>query len=202
MGGAPPASRSLMAIGLAAPFFVIYLLVHHVALMSGAIRPGLRLPVLWGLQGLLATCCVVLAVAWWWLWPRRHRPESTPRAELCVALSIGLGFVGVAVCAGAFSAAPMQVVMGVLTIGLMLLQWRTMLIAFLVCAPIFGIFDVLMVIDVVPYAPAINARAFQGGEPVWWWALWRHLGFHIGWLVIATLIFMFFGRVDAVHAQL
>lgn len=202
MRGTTPASRCLMAIGLALPFTVLYLLIHHVALMSDTIRPGLNVPVLWGLQGLLAVCGVVLAGAWWWLWPRRRLPDAVFVTELFVALSIGLGYVGIAVCAGAFSAAPTQVLMGVLTIGLMLLQWRTMLIAFLVCAPIFGIFDVLMVIDVVPYAPAINALAFHGGEPVWWWALWRHLVFHIGWLVIATLIVMLFGRLDAVHAKL
>lgn len=191
-----------MAIGLAFPFFIVYLLLHHVALMSDAIRAGLRLPVLWMLQGLLALCSVSLVGAWYWLWPRRRLPDQVPKVELLAALSIGLGYVGIAVCAGAFSAAPTQVLMGVLTIGLMLLQWRTMLIAFLVCAPMFGLFDVLMVLDVVPYAPAINARAFEGGEPVWWWALWRHMVFHVGWIVIAALIFTLFGRLDAVHGKL
>lgn len=191
-----------MAIGLAFPFFIVYLLLHHVALMSEAIRPGLRPPVLWALQALLVVCSTLLVGAWCWLWPRRRLPEQVPRVELLAALSIGLGYVGIAVCAGAFSAAPTQVLMGVLTIGLMLLQWRTMLIAFLVCAPMFGLFDALMVLDVVPYAPAINAQAFKDGEPVWWWALWRHMVFHVGWLVIATLIFMLFGGLDAVHAKL
>lgn len=191
-----------MAIALASPFFIIYLGLHQIALVSETIRPGVRPPVLWMLQGVLALGTVVLAGAWWHLWPRRHQPDPVSGVELLVALSIGLGYVGIAVCAGAFSAAPTQVLMGVLTIGLMLLQWRTMLIAFLVCAPMFGVFDALMVLDVVPYAPAVTAQAFHNGEPVWWWSLWRHMVFHVGWVVVAGLIFMFFGRLDAVHAKL
>lgn len=191
-----------MAIALASPFFIIYLGLHQIALVSDTIGPGVRAPVLWILQAVLALATLVLAGAWWHLWPRRHQADPVSGVELLVALSIGLGYVGIAVCAGAFSAAPTQVLMGVLTIGLMLLQWRTMLIAFLVCAPMFGVFDALMVLDVVPYAPAVTAQAFHDGEPVWWWSLWRHMVFHVGWVVVAGLIFMFFGRLDAVHAKL
>jgi diguanylate cyclase (GGDEF)-like protein len=202
LSGTTPASRCLMAIALASPFFIIYLGLHQIALVSDTIRPGVRPPVLWILQAVLALATLVLAGAWWHLWPRRHQTDPVTGVELLVALSIGLGYVGIAVCAGAFSAAPTQVLMGVLTIGLMLLQWRTMLIAFLVCAPMFGVFDALMVLDVVPYAPAVTAQAFHNGEPVWWWSLWRHMVFHVGWVVVAGLIFMFFGRLDAVHAKL
>jgi diguanylate cyclase (GGDEF)-like protein len=202
MSGTTPASRCLMAIGLAIPFFFIYLGVHHVALMFDSIRVGVRSSVLWWLQAVLATCTVVLLASAWWLWPRRRLPDPVPVPEIALALAIGLGYVAIAVCAGAFMAGPTQVLMGVLTIGLMMLQRRTMLIAFAVCAPIFALFDVLMVIDVVPYAPAINANAFENGEPVWWWALWRHMVFHVGWIVIACLIFVLFGRLDAVHTEL
>ncbi|RZL09320.1 MAG: GGDEF domain-containing protein [Rubrivivax sp.] len=199
---ATPASRCLFAVAAVTPFFVAFWAFNCVGLFDAQISQGLNQGRLWALQAGLTLSIVLLLAQGWWLWPRRRRPERMPRAALLCTFNIGLVYMAVMIGAGALTTGTNVVLLGVLVIGLMLFEFRTMLIVFLVCISLYLIYDLLVMADVAPYAPLVNARAFEEGQPLWWLSLWRNAIFYIGWAAILTLILLLFSRLDALHLQL
>jgi diguanylate cyclase (GGDEF)-like protein len=200
--GPTQASRCLLAIAGSAPFFAVYLALHQAGLADASVRAGLRLPVVWGLQLWLLLSLLVSIGQFVWFWQRRHSPASHPRAEWLVALNIGLVYDAIAIGAGLFTAGPILVLIGVLAIGLMLFRQRTMVIAFVVCAGLLALYDLVLLLGWQPYAMAVTPAAFDGIEPAWWWSLWRSVVLYVGAVVVVGLTMMMFGRLDAVHAEL
>lgn len=199
---ATPASRCLFAVGAATPFFVCFWAFNCVGLFHAEVSQGLnRLP-LWGLQAVLSLSILIALAQGWWLWPRRRSPERVPRASLLCTVNIGLAYLGLIVGPGALTTGTNLVILGVLVIGLMLFEVRTMLITFLVCIGLYLFYDMLVLANVAPYAPLIAADAFEAGRPVWWLSLWRDAVFYLGWAIILLLIFVLFSRLDALHLQL
>ncbi len=196
------ASRSLLALAVSAPFIAVYFVAHQIGLANEAVQASVRLPVVWGLQVCLGLGLLVSVVMFLWFWPRRHLREHFPVAELIVAVNIGLLYDAIAFCAGLFTAGPVLVLMGVLTIGLMLFERRTMVIAFALCSGLLVVFDLLAIADAVPYALALTPQAFEGHEPLWWWKLWRSSVLYVGAVVVVALVMTLFGWLDALHAQL
>lgn len=197
-----PASRCLVPLLVATPLIVSCLIAHGLALNDPAIRLALRPEVMWALQVLLATATVVLVGAGVWLWPRRLARTPQPLASAAVALGIGLAYTGLTISSGAFTAGPNLVLLGAMAIGLLLFDRRTMLIAFWLCVSLLVAYDGMVLAGQVPYAPAINALAFNGDEPQWWWASWRNAMFYVGLVVVLTMLLVLFGRLDAVHGRL
>lgn len=196
------ARRCLLAIAGSAPFIAIYLVLHQFGLADPSVQTGLRLPVAWALQAWLLVSLLISIGMFAWFWRRRHRFSSHPRAELVVALNIGLVYDAIALCAGQFTAGPILVLIGVLAIGLMLFRRRTMVIAFVLCSGLLALHDMLLLAGWVPYAMAITPAAFDGIEPAWWWSFWRSTVLYVGAVVVVGLTMMMFGRLDAVHAEL
>ncbi|RZL11898.1 MAG: GGDEF domain-containing protein [Rubrivivax sp.] len=196
------ASRCLLAIAGSAPFIAVYLVLHQIGLADLSVRAGLRLPVAWALQAWLLASLLVSVGMFAWFWQRRRSPRSHPRAELIVALNIGLVYDAIVLCAGQFTAGPILVLIGVLAIGLMLFRRRTMVIAFVTCSGLLALHDMLLLAGWLPYAMAITPAAFDGIEPVWWWSFWRSTVLYVGAVVVVGLTMMMFGRLDAVHAEL
>lgn len=199
---ATPAARCLFAVGASTPFFVIFWAANWLAFVDDDIGRSLHMQPLTWLQAFLTGSIALALLMGRWLWLRRERTERLPWASLIVALNIGLAYVILMVAFGAFTAGTNVVMLGVLVIGMMLFDLRTMLIAFTVCLGLHIVYDAAVLAGLVPYSPVLTPAAFDGVQPTWWWGLWRDTVFYVGSVIVLLLIFLLFSRLDALHLQL
>lgn len=197
-----PAWRVLLAVFFSLPFFVMLFVAYAVALTNQEIRAGtdarvLALAEFMQALGILTDVGVAL-----WLWPRRDLPEPVPRATLLVCLMIGLNYTVISIACGTFTTGTTVVLGGVLTVGLLLFERGPMLLSYIVCMSTMALHDLGVVLGWWPYAPALNAAAFEGLAPTWWFALWREYVFVAGYTVLIGLVLLLFERLDAIHAKL
>ncbi|MDI1260995.1 GGDEF domain-containing protein [Aquabacterium sp.] len=199
---ASPASRCLLAVFASTPFYIFYWFINLSGLLDPVVQAGLRQPVVWVLQATLVLSTALSFGFMAWLWPRRRDPRPLPKLGVAVTLNIGIVYTLIALFAGTFTTGANMTLLGVLAIGLLLFDLRTMWIAFLACAGLLVSYDVFVMLGYLPYAPAITRLAFQGVEPQWWWAAWRNVVFYAGLIVISTMLLVMFGRLDAQHRKL
>jgi hypothetical protein len=195
--GSTPASRCLLITGVTGPCFVFFLAIHAYGLAHDDIRTGMRLEVMFWLQVALSVAALAMGALAVWLWPRRRQPEALPRVEIGLALLVGGVYTLIAILSGEFTAGANLILMGILAIGLMLLQRRTMLVVFAACTVTLLVCDVLVTRHWMPYGPAITARAFEGGRAVWWWETWRSQVLYIGGAIVIVLILVLFESLDS-----
>ncbi|MBC7700923.1 GGDEF domain-containing protein [Aquabacterium sp.] len=199
---ANPASRCLLAVFASTPFYFTYWFINLAGLLDPVAQVGLRQAVVWTLQAALSISAALSIGFVVWLWPRRRDPRPMPGLSVAVTVNIGLIYTLIALFSGTFTTGANMTLLGVLAIGLLLFDLRTMWIAFLVCSGLLVLYDVFVMTGHVPYAPAITRLAFKGVEPQWWWAVWRNVVFYVGVTVISTMLLVMFGRLDAVHRKL
>lgn len=197
-----PANRCLLAVLMSTPFFVIFWLGNSAAFLNAEVAEGVHRGMMVVLQSLLSVVLVISVVTGSWLWTRRGLPDRVQGANLVVTFNIGLGYLALVVATGAFTTGMTLVLLGVLAVGLLLFNVRTILKVFIVCLAIHSCQDVLVMLGWLPYAPLLNAQAFEGGVPTWWLSLWQNTVFYVGWAIILTLIFVLFTKLDGLHLQL
>lgn len=197
-----PAWRVLLAVFASTPFFLIELAAHGVALVTPEMRSALNMGVMWLFQGELVIATAVNILAALWLWPRRHLPDPVPRATLFVCLSIGATYTGVTILAGMFTAGTNLVLLGVLAVGLLLFERQPMLICYAVCVSMMSGYDLGVMLDFWPYAPALTSKVMSGRDPVWWFGVWRQFVLIAGSVVLLGLLLILFERLDELHAKL
>lgn len=198
----PPNARVLAAIWSSAPFFVIFLVAHGVALASAEVRPGLNVGVVIGLQGLLAVCTLVNVGIGIRLWSRCWRDEPADGLSLAVCVNIGVAYTALAICAGTFTTGATLILVGVLAIGLMLFELRPMVIAYVVCVGLMLLHEAAVLWLGAAYAPALSAGVFVDGQIVWWFTLWRQYVLYVGAAVQIAWLLLLFARLDRLHTRL
>jgi diguanylate cyclase (GGDEF)-like protein len=197
-----PNSRGLMAVALSLPFFLLFWAANASALLMPEIRQGIHVDATWMLQALLTIGIMVNSGAAVWLWRHRRLPHRFQMANLTVVLNIGLTFLFVTIGYGAYTTGGNLVMFGVMVVGLLLFDQRTMVTAFVVCMLVHLAADALALADLAHYAPVVAAGTFEHGQPTWWWAFWRNVIFYAAWAVLLPLILILFSRLDELHAQL
>jgi diguanylate cyclase (GGDEF)-like protein len=202
LGRLTPAERCLVAIGLSLLFFMGYGPMCLYVLLTPTARAAVHVAVVWKMQAaLLAGVLTLLAVATW-LWPRRHSPDPVPRVAMVVTNTIGVSVGVVMQMLGPFTAPVNLLVIGVLAIGLVLFDRRTMLMSFGLFVVMFCGYDVLVLLGRADYAPALSPQAYVDGVPVSWWAFTRHGSFYVGMTVCTSVMFLLFGGIERIDAQL
>jgi diguanylate cyclase (GGDEF)-like protein len=197
-----PANRCLLAVLMSFPFFVLFWLFNGAAFLNAEVSQGVSHPVMVALQSFLTVVLVISVVMGAWLWTRRSLPDRVPGANLVVTFNIALGYLALVLATGAFTTGLGLVLLGVLAVGLLLFSVGTILRIFIVCVLIHTCQDVLVMAGWLPYAPLLNAQAFEGGLPSWWFSIWQNMVFYLGWAIILTLVFVLFTRLDGLHLQL
>lgn len=197
-----PANRCLLAVLMSSPFFVLFWLGNSTAFLHAEVAAGVNHGTLVALQSLLSVVLMISIVIGSWLWTRRRLPDRVPKANLLVTFNIGLGYLAIVVATGAFTTGMSLVLLGVLAVGLLLFSVGTILRVFIACLLIHCGQDALVMLGWLPYAPLLNAQAFEGGVPTWWLSVWQNTVFYLGWAMILTLVFVLFKRLDGLHLQL
>jgi diguanylate cyclase (GGDEF)-like protein len=197
-----PANRCFLAVVVSWPFFALFAFGNGAALLNADIAKGVHRDALLVTQALLTAGMLVNLGMGRWLWSRRSLPDRQPGATLVVTATIGLTYLTMTVATGALTSGMSLVLLGVLAVGLLLFDRRTMLKVFFLCLLIYVGHDLLVVAGWVSYAPVISSQAFNGNLPTWWWSFWRNTVLYVGWSIILALIFMLFKRLDALHGQL
>jgi diguanylate cyclase (GGDEF)-like protein len=196
------ASRSLLIAVCTIPYMAMYLWMYGYALQSPEIRSGLRVDLMWMVEGQVAVTLSALAGLALWLWPRRQSAVNMPWVEFAVAMLVGLIYTSFAILAGVFSAGPILVLVGVSGVGLLMFQWRVMSVAILVCGGILVGYGVLIYGFGAPYAPALTAGAFDPNGAKWWLNVWQSTVVAVSLPVIAGMVFLLFASQEAMHRQL
>lgn len=197
-----PVNRCLLAVLLSTPFFVIFWLANGVGFFNAEVARGVHHGTLVGLQSVLSVSLVISVVMGVWLWPRRGLSDRVPKANTVVTFNIGLGYLAILMVTGAFTTGMALVLLGVLAVGLLLFNVSTILRVFITCLLIHTLQDISVMFGWQPYAPLLNAEAFDNGAPTWWLSIWQNAVFYLGWAIILTLIFVLFTRLDGLHLQL
>lgn len=191
-----------MAIGLSLIFFTAYGLTCLYVLLTPTARASVHVAVMWEMQAVLLAGVLTLLAMATWLWPRRHRPDPVPRLAVVVTNTIGVSISVVLQMLGPFTAPINLLVIGVLAIGLLLFDRRTMLISFGLFVLMFCGYDMLVLLDQADYAPALSPQTYVDGAPVSWWAFTRHGSFYVGMTVCTSVMFLLFGGIERIDAQL
>lgn len=197
-----PANRCLIAILMSAPWFCVFWGVNAASFVDPDIAQGVRRDVMVVLQVILAAVLLVSLGMARWLWPRRKMTDRVPAATSTIALTVGLGFLALLIASGPFTTGMSLIMLGVLAVGLLLFNVAIILRVFWLCIAILLVNDALVLTGLVSYAPVINAQAFEGTVPTWWWELWRNMVFYMGWAAILGLILFLFTKLDGLHHQL
>jgi diguanylate cyclase (GGDEF)-like protein len=196
------ASRSLLIVLCTIPYMAMYLWMYGYALQSTEIRSGLRVDLMWMVEGQVAVTLSALVGLALWLWPRRQSTVNLPWVEFAVAMLVGLIYTAFGILAGVFSAGPILVLVGVSGVGLLMFQWRVMSVAILVCGGILVAYGVLIYRFDAPYAPALTAGAFDPNGAKWWLNVWQTTVVAVSLPVIAGMVFLLFASQEAMHRQL
>ena len=196
------ASRCLLVIVATIPYMLMYLTMHGWGLSSPEVRAGLHVEMLWAVQGLLGfTLCALVGLALW-LWPRQRDPAPRPWAEFAVAMLVGEVYTTFAILVGPFSAGPVLVLMGISAVGLLLFQWRVMMVATVLCSGALLVYDALMLWFDAPYGPAITVGAFAHGASRWWLTFWQTMMLAVSLPVLVVMITLLFASQEALHRRL
>lgn len=197
-----PNVRVLVAVCASTPFLSMILVGHGLALGDPEIRQGLHVGPMIALQALLAVCIGVNLFLGASLWPKRWSDEPADGKTMLACLSIGVAYSGISVQSGTFTTGVSIIIAGVLAIGLLLFEWRPMMVAYIVCALLTSGHEVLVHLGWLSYAPALNSGAFIDGQPTWWFMLWRQFMLYVGWAVVTALLLLLLARLDHLNAKL
>lgn len=194
---ATPAQRCLIVICLTEPFYLLYMLLHGVALSFAPIRADIRVDVLTGLQSLIGVVVLSFVIAALWLWPRRQSDLPMPRMYVFFACGSTLPYLAETIVLGNFTSPSNLVIIGNVAVGLLLLDTRAVIIAFVMAMVILTLNDALVLAGMMPYAPLFLPGAFEQGMPDIWWSCARNFILFLSIVVYSVLAVVFFNQFDA-----
>lgn len=197
-----PATRCLLGIAVGSPLLALAWVAVALSQLSPEISAHTHATALHWAHATLAVSLACLGAMGLWLWPRRHDPAERLSAEMGVALGVGLPFTYLNGLSGLYGSGNNLILLGAATIGLLLLNWRVMLVGITICGLWLIAWDWLTWHEVIPYASAILPSTYTNEQPAWWWRLWQGLTLYIGLPVAITMIMMLFASHDALRRKL
>jgi diguanylate cyclase (GGDEF)-like protein len=191
-----PATLCLIAI-LSGQWFFVYHWLTFARLLAQPEAATVTSPSAVALiNAVVAAACLIDATLIAWLWPRRHRPEPVPRASIVLAVTHTLAFLAMSLLFGAFTSPLTMVAVTALVVGLALLDMRAVMIGFLVSLAAVILYQGLVMLKLLPYAPALVPGTFVNGIPAPWWSSYRDYLFYTALITGVGLMLWQFNRMD------
>lgn len=199
---ATPATRCLITAAILLPFYVLYFVTQAWALGDPDIRAVIRPGVLTTMQMIIVAIALLTLAVGIWCWFLRHSPQPVPHLYTFLACTSTLLYTGEAIMQGNLTSPANMVIIGNVVIGLMLLDQRSVLLAFIQAVVTLVLNDVLVLLEIVPYAPLLTSAAFNQGEPQEWFSIWRDVVLIVGLGGTCFFGILLFNQIESQRAAL
>lgn len=199
---ATPATRCLITVAILVPFYVLYFATQAWALGDADIRAVIRPGVVMAMQIIVVAVTLMTLAVGIWCWPLRRSPLPVPHLYTFLACASTLLYTGEAIMQGNLTSPANMVIIGNVVIGLMLLDQRAVLLAFIQAVVTLVLNDVLVLLEIVPYAPMLTPAAFNQGEPQEWFSIWRNMVLIFGLAGTCFFGILLFNQFESQRAAL
>lgn len=199
---ATPASRCLITVAILVPFYVLYFATQAWALGDPDIRAVINPGVVMAMQIIVVAVTLMTLAVGIWCWPLRRSPQRVPHLYTFLACTSTLLYTGEAIMQGNLTSPASMVIIGNVVIGLMLLDQRAVLLAFIQAVVTLVLNDVLVLLEIVPYAPMLTPAAFNQGEPQEWFSIWRNMVLVFGLAGTCLFGILLFNQIESQRATL
>lgn len=199
---ATPAQRCLVGIGLNVPFLLAFIGAMSTALFVEGFTHYFNVPWMQFALLFVVGSLVLQAFMALWLWPRRFSHRSLPVFTPLMACTIMLPFAMMAFLGGNLTYPTNLVIIGIIPIGLLLLDVRSVGIAFLMGVALIWLNDVADLTGFVDYAPGYRTTAFVEGEHRFWPEVLRSGVLYVSLLSYAVQTWLLFNQYDFQHRRL
>lgn len=199
---ATPATRCLITAAILLPFYVLYFVTQAWALGDPDIRAVIRPGVVTAMQIIVVAIALMTLAVGIWCWFLRRSPLPVPHLYTFLACTSTLLYTGEAIMQGNLTSPANMVIIGNVVIGLMLLDQRAVLLAFIQAVVTLVLNDVLVLLEIVPYAPMLTSAVFNQGEPQEWFSIWRNMVLIFGLAGTCFFGILLFNQIESQRAAL
>lgn len=193
---ATPAQRCILVIAMSLPALLAYLASQSAGMLVPEWRAYLNVPVLLTGNLLLATGVVIQLLFLRWLWPRRFSPRPLPAVYGWLAAIVAITFSFQAIVGGNYTYPTNLVIIGIIPVGLLLLDMRATAIGLVVGAVILWFSDIAILAGLTPYAPGYSPAAFTGHEHAFMAEVLRSGILYVSVAAYGFLVWLLFGQYD------
>lgn len=193
---ATPAQRCLVATGIESVFILAFILSHVLILVVPEWRQMARPHFMLFAIGVLGSMLVVKWLTAYWLWSRRQSNQAIPRVYLILAVSTTLALTCEAFLAGNLTFPTNLLVVGLVPIGILILDVRSILVAVILGGVLLVANDVAILSGVLDYAPGYHPQAFGTGVHLFMIELLRTTIMYVGVVAYGVIAWILFDQYD------
>jgi len=189
---ATPAQRCLVTTAIESVFLLLFILSHVAILLVPEWRSMARPEFMWLAIVVIGSMLLVKWAAAAWLWPRRKQNVPVPRTYIVLAVSTTIALACEAFLGGNLTYPTNLLVVGLLPIGILILDMRSVLIALALGVSLLIANDVAIYYEWLPYAPGYVSAAFANDVQFFMLELLRTAILYVsvmGYGIIAWVLF-------------
>ncbi|MGB3622082.1 MAG: GGDEF domain-containing protein [Ketobacter sp.] len=199
---ATPSQRCIAAIVLCTPFLLLFIMTQSVGLFvpdwRAMLVPGYVVMANAVLLGCIAIGWLVIAL----LWRNRMNTRPLPKTYAFVASVLGLAFTVEAILLGPMTYPAGLVIVGIIPIGIMLLDLRSVGLAFVMGVTLFWANDMATYAGFLDYAPGYGDQAFVDGQHQLIAEMLRSGTLYISLVAYGVITWILFDQYDYQRAHL
>ena len=161
---ATPAQRLILVVCLDSPFLLAFMAAQSVGLFVEEWRQLLVPKYIIGANFVLGTVLLIFLCTVIGLWKHRKNPTPLPKLTILVATGAGVGHACEAFLGGNLTYPTNLVIVGIIPIGILILDMRSVVIGAVVGLSFYAINDLAIYAGLLDYAPGYGAAAFVDGK--------------------------------------
>lgn len=196
MAEATPAQRVALGIWLTLIYSGNYLLLLVGALFNEHVSAALNMPVAYFFITVIVVVCGFELMLLRWLRKRMHSPEPLPRVYLMLAIMVALPYTLSAMLPGNYTYPTNLVVIGLVPVGLLLLDVRSTVVALGLGLSCLFFHDLAVLNDIVAYGTLFKPEAYQNPAVAGIFEAVRSYLLYINLAGYGTLIYALFAQYD------
>ncbi|MEE2733441.1 MAG: GGDEF domain-containing protein [Pseudomonadota bacterium] len=161
---ATPAQRCILVVCLDSPFLLAFMGAQSAGLFVEEWRQLLVPKYIIAANVVLGTVLLVYLITVLRLWRNRKNPTPLPKTTILVATCAGIGHACEAFLGGNLTYPSNLVIVGIIPIGILILDLRSVMIGAAVGLSFYAVNDMAIYAGLLDYAPGYSPQAFAGGK--------------------------------------